>query len=461
MSKIPGRKKVVQPLGRSLAVRLAGLGALCAVSVAALPALARAQEPGVPAEREQTRATAASAEEIASLRAEIERLRLDYEARIAALEARLAELEAPSPAAEAVPEPTAEPAPADLEALRAAALAAAAAESEAATAAPPGEAVARGGLNRLNPEISVTGNVLGIASDAEREEISLQEFELDLQSNLDPFTRMRLTLAFEGEEVDIEEGYVAYPSLPGGLELSLGRFRQQLGAVNRQHLHALPQVEYPLVLRTLFGEEGLAQTGVSARWLLPRPWADANEITLQVTDGESEFFAGEDFERLSLLSHLKSYWDLGDAAYFEWGLTGATGETGERGDAWFLGADLTYHWQPPALAKYRELTWRTEVLRARRDDLAGVAQEAWGGYSYLEALLRRNLHLGLRLDYAEDPRFPADATWGVAPYLTWWQSEYVRLRAQLDYLEPDVGEAVTRFALQLTWAAGPHKHETY
>ena len=47
------------------------------------------------------------------------------------------------------------------------------------------------------------------------------------------------------------------------------------------------------------------------------------------------------------------------------------------------------------------------------------------------------------------------------PYLTWWQSEYVRLRAEVQLLENDLGDEENRFALQLTWAAGPHKHETY
>ncbi len=410
---------------------------------------------------------------VAQLRAEISRLRRDYLARIAALEIRLARLEqAPADDLSAGD---------DLEALRAAARAAARPRAEGqvnvdpslsapatSVPAPVADAPRPGSLNVLNPEISLTGNVLAVASDRGRESLEIQEFELDLQAALDPFSRTRLTVAMHGEEVEIEEGYVVYPSLPGGLELTFGKFRQQFGVLNRQHLHALPQTELPAVLTTVFGAEGLAQTGISLRWLLPRPWAGANEITLQLTDGSNEAFGGEDFEHLSVLAHLKNFWEAGAATWFEWGLSGAAGKTHQGGDSRVWGTDLTYHWQPPARAKYRELTWRTEVLLARRDDRHGsAAADAWGGYSYLEVLAARNLYFGIRYDDVADPvdcggeACVALRRRSFVPYLSWWQSELVRLRAEYQRLERDAGDTENRFVLQLTWAAGPHKHESY
>ncbi len=395
---------------------------------------------------------------IDQIRAEIADLRRDYESRLAGLEQRLAKLEAGAAPA-AAPQ-------SDLERLRQAA-------REAAGGASPAPAGARvtapatmgrgRNLNRLNPEISFTGTVLGVTSDAGREEFSLQEFELDLQSALDPFSRTRWTIAFGEEGVEVEEGYVLYNSLPGGLELTAGKFRQRFGTLNRQHLHALPQSTYPLVLETLFGEEGLAQTGLSLGWLLPNPWATANQVVVQITSGENEAaFGGELFDDLAVLARLENFWELSDATYFEWGLSGITGKTADGGDSRVLGTDLTFNWQPPARAKYRALTWRTELLRAQRDDEAGNRQDAWGGYTYLEGLWRQNLWAGLRLDWAEDPLEPQRRRRGVVPYLTWWQSEFVRLRAEYGFLEDQLSDqSESRFALQLTWAAGPHKHETY
>ena len=64
--------------------------------------------------------------------------------------------------------------------------------------------------------------------------------------------------------------------------------------------------------------------------------------------------------------------------------------------------------------------------------------------------------------FGQGPLDPNSYTNGIVPYLTWWQSEYVRLRGEYGYLENDLsGQSENRFTLELTWAAGPHKHETY
>lgn len=391
---------------------------------------------------------------LAALRAEMESLRNDYEQRIADLEKRLAELESQQP----------DRAEAEMDAIRAAARDAAAAGVQLTP--PPTEEPVVGrerNLNRLNPEISATGIFVANKVRGESGEFAIDEVELDIQSALDPFSRMRLTFAYEGEEVEIEEGYVLYGSLPGAMEIMAGKFRQRFGTLNRQHLHALPQSEYPLAIQTYFGEEGLAQTGVSFSWLLPKLWATANEISLEITDGENEeAFGGETFEDFAFLGRFNNFWELSAASYFEWGLSGIMGKTADDGDSAVWGTNFTYSWSPPGRALYRGINWRTELFLSMRDDELGERQDAWGGFTYLEGLLSRNLWAGVRLDRAELPLQPDLYRWGVLPYLTWWQSEYVRLRGEYGYLvnEP-TGESESRFTLQLTWAAGPHKHAIY
>ncbi|MDX1644051.1 MAG: hypothetical protein R3244_06815, partial [Thermoanaerobaculia bacterium] len=399
-------------------------------------------------------------EEVAALRRAVSEMEARYRAEIERLEERIAALESdrPSPAGASAGEPGASD---EAARLRAAARAAA-----APTEAVPPPDVAGGrqrNLNRLNPEISATGIFAGIASDLEREEFERGEFELDLQATLDPFSSMRWTIAFTEEgEVEIEEGYLTYSALPGGLSLTAGRFRQRFGALNRQHVHALPQTSYPLALARVFGEEGLGQTGIGASWLLPRPWASANEIVVEITDGENEFFGGESFDDFALLARLKNFWEVSSSTYVEWGLSGMDGRTESGEEARLWGSDLTLHWRPPQRAKYREITWRTEALLAERAEADGLLREAWGGYSYLEGLVARNLYVGVRYDWSEDPLDPTSEAWAVVPYVTWWQSEWVRLRGEFERRQDDaLGETENRFTLQLTWAAGPHKHETY
>ncbi|RMF23486.1 MAG: hypothetical protein D6760_05235, partial [Deltaproteobacteria bacterium] len=287
-------------------------------------------------------------------------------------------------------------------------------------------------------------------------------FELDLQAALDPFSSTKWTISFGPEEVDVEEGYIKYTGLGHGVTLRAGKMRQSFGVLNRFHQHALPQPDYPLVLQRMFGEEGLAQTGLSVEWLVPRPWASANEIVVQLTDGEAEPFGGGTFERPSVLAKIKNYWDLLPSTYAEWGLSAVAGRADVGRDTRIWGTDVTLHWQPPSRAKYREFTWRSEAILSQRDDPAGRRYDAWGAYSYAEGLLSRNLYAGLAYDWAENPLDPADEQWRVSPYVTWWQSEYVRLRGMYQFVRDQAArDRDHRIVLQLTWAAGPHKHENY
>jgi hypothetical protein len=443
-------------------IRMIGV---CAVLCLLAPATAGAQ----------TTPSAPPDNAVEALRKEIADIRKEYGDRLADLEARLARLEADREvqATTPTPETPVETAPAgqeddELAALRASAQETSGEEStpQALTLSTGEPALAQAGsernLNQLNPEISMTGDMLGIATNQGREDFNAREFELNVQSALDPFSVTKWTLSFSPDEgVAIEEGYVSYANLPGGLQLTAGKFRQNFGALNRWHLHALPNVDYPLALQSYFGTEGLAQTGLRAEWLLPHPWASANELDLELTDGESEAFGGDSFKRLVGLAHLKNYWDVGDSVYVELGLSGVDGRNGSGGTSRVLGADFTYHWQPPSRAKYRELTWRTELMRSDRDDQLGVNHQAWGGYSYAEGLLAQNLYAGVRYDRVENPLDPGHVTWGVFPNLTWWQSEYVRLRGEYGFVEDDLTGKENRFSLQITWSAGPHKHEIY
>ena len=375
------------------------LTALCVtLSVSALPLLVAA-----PAHAQGAQARSTTAQSVAELQQQIDQLKALYEQRIQELEARVATLEKQASATPTAAPTTAPAAQDELEALRQAA-AQAAGTTPAPAVAPVGAgtptqsdelaalraaaAEAAGGpeaptstlppvssepvsghernLSASNPEISFTADVLGITSSPDTT-FDPHEFELDFQSALDPYSSAKLTLSFGSDSVDVEEGYIRYTALAPGLTMRFGKMRETFGALNRWHLHALPQPDYPLVLQRFFGEEGLDQTGVSAEYLLPHPWASANEIDLQVTDSSNEAFGGGNFQRLVGLAHLKNYWDLSDATYLELGLSGVSGRAADNLDRRFYGADLTLHWQPPARAKYRELTWRTEWMRADQE----------------------------------------------------------------------------------------------
>jgi len=243
----------------------------------------------------------------------------------------------------------------------------------------------------LNPELSVTGDIFFVGGEHEKEEMLADHFELDIQSYLDPYTRMHVVIGYHGphhetsfgrEDRDHEEeehghegfglgeGYITWFQLPGHTSLTVGRKRQQFGVLNRWHRHALDQANFPWVIQESFGPLGLAGTGVSVDWLMPRLWADTNELTVEIMNGNNDVaFAGSDWKKPTFLAYLKSYWDISGDSYLEADLTGLHGVTDHAGDLDhdFLALDLAYDWYPAGRELYRGFTARGMLLRSWLD----------------------------------------------------------------------------------------------
>jgi hypothetical protein len=91
-----------------------------------------------------------------------------------------------------------------------------------------------------------------------------------------------------------------------------------------------------------------------------------------------------------------------------------------------------------------------------------LAERALGWWASTEVRRSEQWLVGGRVDRVENPMDTAETAWLASPTLTWWQSEYVRLRLEYDLLGRSfVTENEGRFFLQVTFAMGPHKHETY
>src|SRR5207248_7874554 len=90
----------------------------------------------------------------------------------------------------------------------------------------------------MNPAISMIGNVLGAAGHNpvdQRPSLNVVESELALSAAVDPYARADVFLTFGEEGVEVEEAYMTFTSLPGGLLLRAGRMRADFGKVNTQH----------------------------------------------------------------------------------------------------------------------------------------------------------------------------------------------------------------------------------
>ncbi|HXO85048.1 MAG TPA: hypothetical protein VN803_05945 [Gemmatimonadales bacterium] len=315
--------------------------------------------------------------------------------------------------------------------------------------------------SQLNPEISVTGDVRAYASNGDPGNyFDPHEFEVGFQSALDPYSHTKIFVAFGNGEVDVEEGYAYWIGLPGKLRLDLGKYRQPFGELNRWHLHAVPETEYPLALTTYFGGEGLAGTGVS----LYRAFGGlgTHELTVQVTStaGESDEVLFASGGRPTFLAHLLNFWQLNRSTYMQLGGSALYGTNPDSSLRTAVGGvDFRLTWRPPAQALYREWTLRGELL-AFRKQIANAGPTRLGGYVSSTYKLDQRWIAGVRYDYVESPEF-GEITQQIIPSLTMWQSEWVFLRGQYRWEKVANATATNQFALQAVWAIGPHKHETY
>ncbi|HEY8257194.1 MAG TPA: hypothetical protein VIG08_06020 [Gemmatimonadales bacterium] len=356
-----------------------------------------------------------------------------------------------------------------------AALRAAAAETVAG-AAPPGppaptdttnppktEFVGRQrNASALNPEISATGDIRLVARDGlQRDNGVAREFEVALQSALDPYSNTKIFLTFENEEVGVEEGYIYWTGLPGRLRVDVGKFRQQLGDLNRWHLHALPETEYPLVYQRFLGSEGLTGVGLSLYTALPVSiLGGTHEVWLQGTTAESDpLYAGG--HQPTLLFRLQNFWQLNRSTYAQLGFDG-TGGNNDDADlrSRLLGLEFRVTYRPPEAGTRREITVRAEGYRLHATEV-GLTTNRYGAFVDLNARLSRRWVLGGRYDWVETPRGLADTEWRFVPSITWWESEFVYLRLEGEHSHRDIEGGRNLLSLQAVWAMGPHKHETY
>jgi hypothetical protein len=323
-------------------------------------------------------------------------------------------------------------------------------------------------LNQLNPEISVTADVRFQATrpGPQRDFVDLRHFAVSFQSALDPFSNTKIFLGIGEGHVHLGEAYAYWTGLPGGLRIDVGRFRQQAGELNRWHLHALPESEFPLVIREYFGPAGLVGNGLGLYWIAPfaSPGGGVHELWGQATLADNDvLFAGGD--RIAMLGHLNNFWQLSRSVFAQVGATGMYGENPDSAlgtTVW--GADARVTWRPPEQALYRSFTLRAEGFALRRS-IAGVPGTRVGGYVGADLQLSRRLHLGGRFDYVEPLTPVAGRVWALVPRLTWWQSEWVFLRAEWQHQSNPVAagerQDTDRFLLQVVWSIGPHKHESY
>jgi cell division protein FtsB len=353
-------------------------------------------------------------------------------------------------------------------------------EPDEDAAAPTGGASPAGPAGRtapsFNPDISAIGDVLFHAGrsepHADDSPIRLRELELAFGAAVDPYGRADFFVAIEEEDgefrADVEEGYFTFDTLPYDLKARVGKFYSAFGKANQYHLHAMPWVDRPLVIRRFFGEEGMSEPGAELSWLVPNPWNDYMELIIQLQSNENPVsFAGDRGNDLLYVMHLKNFFDLDRQSTLEVGGSFAAGPHTDHGSnrrTYLEGVDLTYKWRPAQQGLYQSLTWMNEVLLSQRQQGQGETVDSAGLYSALEYQFDRRWSVFGRYDYSQFPDDDDSHEHAFSPGLTFRQSEYAFWRLQYTHTEGAGSSSSGRrdeLFLQLDFGIGPHRAHAY
>ncbi|MFN3201279.1 MAG: zinc-regulated TonB-dependent outer membrane receptor [Bradymonadia bacterium] len=310
-------------------------------------------------------------------------------------------------------------------------------------------------LQSANPDIAFILDTAGSwfsdepqqlgAHDPNRTGFTLQQLEMSIGSNVDPFFRMDANLVFSQFGVEVEEAYGTTLALPHGLQVRMGQLLTRFGRLNNTHPHSWHFLDQPLVNGKFFGGEGSRGLGAEISWLSPLPWFA--ELVFSTTDAAGaccarSFYGGDDLgveEPIDLLATtaLKQFFPFDEDWSLAWGLSGQLGPnpTGNGNRSMILGTDLYLRYRPVASAVRSAVSLQVESMYRSRQT-PGDRLEDWGAYAQLVWNINLRWETGARYEYVTgalddflDPEWTEDRQ-RITGQITYYPSHFSRLRLQ-------------------------------
>src|SRR5262245_2485605 len=328
------------------------------------------------------------------------------------------------------------------------------------------------------------GTQLG-GHDPNQRGFTVQNLETIFDGKVDPYFRGQANIVLqidsEGEtSVEAEEAYLETMSLPWNLQVKAGQFFTEFGRLNPTHPHSWDFVDQPLVNGRFLGADGLRNPGARVSWLIPTPFYSELFLAVQNSQGETAFSFRDNHEEEPLYGRLHEQrrvkalndllfvpryavsFDLTDAQTLLAGASGAFGPngSGRNTDTQIYGMDLFWKWKSPQHhAGFPFVSWQTEAMLRRYQagasttvdlDENGVADFVpretltdYGLYSQLSYGIRKGWVAALRGDWISsdiaryERLFGRDSEratrWRVSPNLTYYPSEFSKIRLQYNY----------------------------
>jgi hypothetical protein len=387
-----------------------------------------------------------------------------------------------APASAAAPAPASEPAltPEEQKALEQSL------KTDQAAATPAPAPSGGASIQSANPDISL---ILDFASAIFRGEpmqlgghdpkdngFTLQQLELHMGSNVDPFFRLDANLVFTTEGVEVEEAYGTTLALPANLQARAGMFLNRFGRINPTHPHTWNFVDQPLVIGKFFGEDGNRGLGAEVSWLTPLPWYAELVTSAMESDGDCcgrSFYppgpprieaAGD----LLYMASFKQFFPFGPSWSLSWGLSADVGPSPDvAAHTEVYGTDLYLRWYPVKSETRKAVSFTAEGLYRRRE-IGGERKGDWGGYAQAVWNIDPEWEVGARYErvtgFENDPLDPdwTEARQRVSAEATFYPSHFSRIRLQGNYDDPEwVRKKIWAGFLALELVSGAHGAHTF
>jgi hypothetical protein len=342
--------------------------------------------------------------------------------------------------------------------------------------------VALGVANRAD-----TGTVQTGGHDPAQRGFTIQGIEAVFDGSVDNYFRAMSNIVYglntKGESyLELEEAYLETLSLPHALQLRVGQYLSEFGRINTQHPHSWDFVDAPLANSRFFGPDGLRNPGARLSWLAPTPFYTELFLGVQNSQGETahsfrsdhegEHYAGRPstetdvhgFQDMLYTARYAASVDLTDEQALLGGISGAWGPnaSGENARTQIYGADIFWKWKPtthhkgfPFVSVQAEALlrgYRAAATTVELEDSGGLTADLpretlwdWGVYAQVSYGFNTGWVASLRADYVEpfsrgdyenilDTRDGDRARrWRISPALTWYPSEFSRIRLQYNF----------------------------
>jgi hypothetical protein len=321
-------------------------------------------------------------------------------------------------------------------------------------------------ITKLMPDISLSLNTTAAwfsqeedasqmgSHDAKTNGFNLNQVELNLSSNVDPYFGMSTIIIVGSHGFELEEAFATTSALPWGLQMRAGYFFTRFGRLNPIHLHGWNFLDMAIVNAKFFGGEGSRGLGGEMSWLMPTPWY--SEIVYSTTmvnnsaeinasfqieqshDEHAEEEEGEEedvhdehnhgsqiaptsYHDLLTTVSWKNFHEMGANWGLKWGLSGQYGPY-LGGHTELYGADFYLRYKPVASQQKTAFSILAEVMLRRRiageghdhdheDEHGSDVLQDYGGNFELTWDFAKRWSLGARYGFVtgvdEDPLQPS------------------------------------------------------